>query len=96
MDGVALNDSRQIEHSQGAIYHALKRSDSGFNGFGEAYFSSVNYGAIKGWKKHKEMHLNILVPVGKIEFVIYDDREESQTKGDFYTTKLLVPAPYLP
>ena len=88
MDGVVLNDLRQIDHPYGAIYHGLKRSDSGFNGFGEAYFSFVDYGAVKGWKKHREMYLNLLVPVGEIEFVIYDDREKSQTKGGFYVATI--------
>ena len=88
MDGVVLNTSKKIEHPQGSIYHAVKCTDPNFSGFGEAYFSSINYGDIKGWKKHTEMQMNILVPIGEIEFVIYDDRDESKTKNEFYSTKL--------
>jgi len=61
--------------------HALKSGDSGFAGFGEAYFSIVNVNEIKGWKKHNLMTLNILVPVGEIEFVIYNGY-------DFFNIKL--------
>lgn len=88
MDGVKLNALKQIEHPQGNIYHAMKCTDQNFNGFGEAYFSFVNYGDIKGWKKHKKMYMNILVPIGEIEFVIYDDRDKSKTKNEFYSIKL--------
>ena len=34
---------------------------------------------IKGWKLHKKMTLNLLVPNGKIRFVIYDHRQDSST-----------------
>ena len=73
MDGVVLTPLKQIHHPKGDIYHAMKKSDVGFEGFGEAYFSTVNKGDIKGWKKHKIMTLNLVVPVGEIEFVIYDE-----------------------
>jgi dTDP-4-dehydrorhamnose 3,5-epimerase len=88
MDGVILNTSKKIEHSQGNIYHAMKCTDPNFSGFGEAYFSFIHYGDIKGWKKHTEMQMNILVPIGEIEFVIYDDRDKSKTKNEFYSIKL--------
>ena len=50
----------------------MKEGDAGFCGFGEAYFSSITCGEIKGWKKHTKMTLNLIVPVGEIEFVLYD------------------------
>jgi dTDP-4-dehydrorhamnose 3,5-epimerase len=34
----------------------------------------VNPGAIKGWKRHRAMTCNFVVPSGKIKVVIYDDR----------------------
>jgi len=64
-----------IETLGGNVMHGMKVSDSGFSGFEEAYFSEVGFNAIKAWKRHKEMTLNLVVPVGKIKFVIFDDRE---------------------
>lgn len=72
MDGVILTPLRRIPHPKGDILHAMKKSDRGFSQFGEAYFSLVNFAEIKGWKKHAEMTLNIVVPMGAIKFVIYD------------------------
>lgn len=73
MDGVVLTPLKQIYSQNGNVYHALKSSDPGFEGFGEAYFSTVKKGGIKGWKKHQKMILNIIVPVGEIKFVIYNE-----------------------
>ena len=73
MDGIILTPLNQIHHPKGDIYHAMKKSDDGFDGFGEAYFSSVYKNSIKGWKKHRDMTLNLLVPIGEIEFVVYNE-----------------------
>ena len=65
---------KQIHHPKGDIYHVIKKSDRGFEGFGEAYFSTIKKDEIKGWKQHTKMTLNLVVPVGEIEFVIYDEK----------------------
>ena len=83
MDGVDLTPLKQIHNPLGDIYHGLKKSDPGFAGFGEAYFSTIKQNDVKGWKKHTQMILNIIVPVGEIEFVIY--KEETK---EFFSVKL--------
>lgn len=72
MDGVILTQLKRIKHPKGDVLHAIKSSDEGFSGFGEAYFSTIKKGAVKGWKKHTEMILNLVVIRGEIEFVIYN------------------------
>ena len=83
MDGVILTPLKQIHNPKGDIFHAMKKSDDGFDGFGEAYFSTVNKNDIKGWKKHTQMTLNLVVPIGEIEFVVYDEN-----KNNFFSVKL--------
>ncbi len=73
MDGVILTPLKRIYNPKGDILHAMKLSDHGYDGFGEAYFSSVHQSNIKGWKKHLKMTLNLVVPQGSIEFVIYNE-----------------------
>jgi dTDP-4-dehydrorhamnose 3,5-epimerase len=75
MDGVTLTPLKQISHPKGDIFHAMKASDDGFSGFGEVYFSTVNRSDVKGWKKHTEMTLNLVVVIGEIEFVVYNDTD---------------------
>lgn len=73
IESIKLTGLKKIPHPQGDIFHALKKSDSGFAGFGEAYFSCIHKGEIKGWKKHSIMTLNLIVPVGEIKFVVWDE-----------------------
>ena len=80
INDVLLTPLDIIETLGGNIMHAMKEIDAGFYGFGEAYFSEVNFNSIKAWKRHKEMTLNLLVPVGKIKFVLCDNREGSNNQ----------------
>lgn len=77
IEGVILTPLRVIRGESGNVMHALKAHEESFHGFGEAYFSTVNPRVVKGWKKHRKMILNLVVPVGAIKFVLYDDRPES-------------------
>ena len=86
MDGVSLTKLKIIPTESGSVYHALKCTDDQFLGFGEAYFSEVSTSLIKGWKRHFRMNMNIIVPVGEIEFVLYD--------GVSFETVVLSPKSY--
>jgi len=78
IDGVVFTSLSIIDTKGGDVLHAMKLSDVGFSGFGECYFSTIESGAIKGWKLHREMVLNLVVPIGSVRFVIFDDREDSE------------------
>tara|TARA_R110001606_G_scaffold355312_1_gene506182 strand:- start:10818 stop:11252 length:435 start_codon:yes stop_codon:yes gene_type:complete len=82
--GLTLTKLKIIKTPKGDVLHAIKSSEKTFSGFGEAYFSTVNKGDVKGWKKHSSMILNLIVPTGSVRFVAYDDRIYSPTKGDFF------------
>ena len=88
IEGIVLTDLKVINHPQGDIYHAMKKSDMCFEGFGEAYFSTINKNEIKGWKKHLKMTMNIIVPVGEVTFVLFDDRENSNSVNNFFSVTL--------
>ena len=76
IDGIKISPLKQIAVPGGNVFHAMKNSDKGYNGFGEAYFSNIEPKVIKAWKRHKEMTLNLIVPVGEIMFVLFDNRDE--------------------
>jgi dTDP-4-dehydrorhamnose 3,5-epimerase len=82
IEGVELTPLKIILGELGDVLHAIKRTEDSFHGFGEAYFSIVNKGAIKAWKRHHKMTLNLVVPCGDINFVIYDERPDSTTYGE--------------
>jgi len=74
MKDVMLSPLKIIENEKGNIYRALRVDEEAYEGFGEAYFSTINFNQIKGWKKHTNMTMNLIVPVGEIQLVLYDDR----------------------
>lgn len=74
IDNLVITPLNVIDTTGGSVMHAMKKIDHGFDGFGEAYFSKIDFNSVKAWKRHKEMTLNIIVPVGKIQFVLFDDR----------------------
>lgn len=78
-DGVYVTPQKVIFNEKGEILHALKASDSSFSAFGEAYFSSVSQGETKGWKQHTKMAMNIVVPIGGIEFFLISYEESHFT-----------------
>lgn len=88
IEGVILTHLKIIPHPLGDIFHGIKKSDNGFMDFGEAYFTTIKGNQIKGWNKHKKMTLNLVVPVGKVIFVFYDDRDKSKTKGNFFKIEI--------
>ncbi len=83
IDGVTITPLKIIKHPKGDVFHGMKKSDMGYSGFGEAYFSTISPDAIKPWKKHLEMTLNLIVPFGTIKFVVFDDRPQSPTHGQY-------------
>lgn len=85
---VLVTPLKIINVDAGNVYHAMKSSDSGFSEFGEAYFSTISNGRIKAWKRHRMMTLNLVVPVGCIRFVIYDDRHKSPKENTFQVVEL--------
>jgi len=88
IEGVTLHPLRQIHVPNGDLLHALKSTDNGYFGFGEAYFTQIESGKAKGWKRHNRMALNLVVVYGKVKFVVYDNREGSPTKGKFEVIEL--------
>tara|TARA_B100000787_G_scaffold167518_1_gene154441 strand:+ start:578 stop:1012 length:435 start_codon:yes stop_codon:yes gene_type:complete len=83
IEGLLTVPTKIISTIGGDVLHAIKKSDQGYSGFGEAYFSTIEPNAVKAWKRHREMTLNLLVPVGEVRFVVYDDRLHSSSNGIF-------------
>ena len=82
IDGVKIIPLRQIIDERGKIMHMMKSTDSHFEKFGEIYFSTCWPNTIKAWHIHKRMTVNNAIVSGRAKLVIYDPRENSQTKGN--------------
>ena len=64
LDGVMITPLKIIQVPGGDVSHGMKISDPGFAGFGEVYFSNIEPGVVKAWKRHRKMTLNLVVTVG--------------------------------
>lgn len=88
IDGLLITPLPIVNNPKGNIYHAMQASSPGYISFGEAYFSSVLHGHVKGWKRHNRFTLNLVVPVGEIRFILFDDRPSCSTFGQFFDVNL--------
>jgi len=82
IDGVKIIQLKKISDERGAVMHMLRSDDRHFDKFGEIYFSTIYPCVIKGWHLHKKMTLNYTVLVGMVKLVLYDNRDDSKTKGE--------------
>jgi dTDP-4-dehydrorhamnose 3,5-epimerase len=69
LDEIFITPLARIATDGGDVLHAMKYNDVGYSGFGEAYFSWVAAGAIKAWKRHTKMTMNVIVPIGQVRFM---------------------------
>ena len=53
IDGVIITPLKRIGDERGMVLHMLRRDWAIFEDFGEVYFSTVKFGVIKAWKRHK-------------------------------------------
>ena len=68
------NSHRKIISTEGGyVLKALSSSDEEFVGFGELYFTSIDYNVRRGWKLHTSMTMNLFVPFGAVKFWFYDE-----------------------
>ena len=81
IDGVWIKPLRKIPDERGMIMHMLRADEPAFKKFGEIYFAVAYPGVIKGWHKHTLQSQNYAVIQGMIKLVLYDEREQSSSKG---------------
>lgn len=74
ISGVVITPLKQIRDERGAVLHMLRSDAPHFAGFGEVYFSVVNPGQIKGWRRHTKMTMSLAVPKGLVKLVLADGK----------------------
>lgn len=79
--GVTVRELRVISDARGAVLHMFRTDQPDAAPVAEVYFSEVNAGTTKGWKRHTRMTQRLAVPVGRMRFTLFDDRTDSPTRG---------------
>ena len=73
---ILVTPLRRIQTTSGDVLHAMKNTDPGSSGFGEAYFSWIEGSSVKAWKRHTRMVMNVVVPVGQVRFVFFEENAD--------------------
>jgi len=82
---VTIRELRVFSDNRGRVMHMMRADSPAFERFGEIYFSTIRSGAVKAWKRHREMTLNLAVPQGEIRLVMADHRIDSPSCGSVQT-----------
>lgn len=83
IDGVKIKDLVTHHDERGFFRELIRSTDSFFvAGFGQLSHSLVNKGVIKAWHGHKYQTQWNYVATGLINVALYDNREDSKTKGE--------------
>ena len=75
MKQIIIKPLKKFNLEEGDVLHALKASEDEFHGFEEAYFSTIKKNKIKAWKRHLLMTMNLIIPIGRVQFNFYDDKK---------------------
>ncbi|MGC6367724.1 MAG: dTDP-4-dehydrorhamnose 3,5-epimerase [Candidatus Marinamargulisbacteria bacterium] len=72
-DQIILETLTKVKNPLGDLYH-ISKSNEFLEKVKEIYASTVLPGHFKGWKKHIKMTQKLVVPMGNVEFLLFDDR----------------------
>ena len=80
---IKITPLKIISDNRGKVMHMLRRDSSIFKSFGEIYFSTIFKNSIKAWHLHRDSTLNYACVKGNVKLVLFDDRKNSSSKGNF-------------
>lgn len=80
---ISVKKLKKIPVENGDVLKIMNKKEDNYKGFGEVYFSRIDFGSIKAWKKHLRMHMNLVVPIGEVKFnFIIDNKYETLIIGE--------------
>jgi len=82
IEGVKVKELRVIPDERGRLMEMLRADDDLFIKFGQVYLTTAYPGVVKGWHYHKHQTDNMVVVKGMMKIVLYDNRENSSSKGE--------------
>tara|TARA_X000000368_G_C22979098_1_gene689043 strand:- start:479 stop:898 length:420 start_codon:yes stop_codon:yes gene_type:complete len=77
---VKVLKNKIIKTKKGDIIKFLNKKHVFYEGFGEIYFSEIKKNQTKGWNFHKKNTCNISVPLGSVEFSVFNPQKRKLIK----------------
>lgn len=81
IDGVVVKDLRVIADERGRLMEILRADEPVFSKFGQVYMTTAFPGVVKAWHYHELQDDHFVVARGMLKLVLFDDRENSPTRG---------------
>lgn len=82
IDGVGIIQLKVIPDERGRLGEILRSDDILFRKFGQVYFTTTYSDVVKAWHFHKKQWDNVICIKGCIKLALYDNRDDSPTKGN--------------
>lgn len=93
IENIKVTPIAPIHRIGGNILKIIDVNSPGFIAFGEAYFSLIEKDYTKGYKLHKRLTMNLVVPVGLVRFDFIDMEGSKRTEiiGEKNYCRLTIP-----
>jgi dTDP-4-dehydrorhamnose 3,5-epimerase len=101
IQGVQVKQLKWITDERGKLMEMLRSDDPIFQKFGQIYVTTCYPAVVKAWHYHKKQDDNFIVIKGMAKVVLYDNRQDSPTRGlvnEFFTGEdnpMLIHIPHL-
>jgi dTDP-4-dehydrorhamnose 3,5-epimerase len=82
IDGVQTKRLKVIPDERGYLMEMLRCDDPFYQKFGQVYLTVAYPDVVKGWHYHKVQTDHFVCVKGMLKVVLYDDREDSPTRGE--------------
>jgi len=81
IEGVAVRKAKVLPDERGRLGEIMRADDTWFQKFGQVYFTTTYPGIVKAWHFHKKQTDHFYVIKGLLKVALYDERQDSPTKG---------------
>lgn len=82
IEGVIIKKLKIIIDERGKLMEMLRCDDKIFKKFGQVYMTTAKPGYVKAWHYHKTQTDNFVCLKGEMRIGLYDNRQNSRTKGE--------------
>ena len=88
IDGLKVIPLNRHADDRGYLVEILRNDDPHYIKFGQVYITCLRRGIVKAWHKHEKQTDYFYVASGTSKIGLYDDRDNSPTKGKYQTVVL--------
>jgi dTDP-4-dehydrorhamnose 3,5-epimerase len=81
IDGVTVDPRHQVVNAKGRVVEVLRVDDPTFRHFGQVHLVETRPGVIRAWFRHRLQWDQVAPVTGRTRLVMFDDREDSATRG---------------